>query len=594
MLKPIANPYRQILHLNGIWDFLPQAADCADPEAYASGFEPVHQLAVPGSWNEQIGALYHFFGFGWYQRTVCLPASSNGQCWFLRIGAVNQDAAVWFDGHFLGEHRGGHLPIDLELSRFARPGTAQRLVIRVDNRLRQRTLPSGHARREEDRLGFQNTKPDVPFDFFPFGGIHRSVQLYCTPPTRIARARITAHHTDGVGHVTVCVTIDNCPSGAWLVCAIEAQSGDAVIDAEGHACVELKLPNVRIWDIGKPELYEVRLAIHAADGSQLDAYALTTGVRNIRCDAQACYLNERPLWLTGFGKHEDFPALGRAHNNAVLVRDFDLLNWTHSNSFRTSHYPYDEAWYDYADRMGILVIGETPFVSLAERLFDDEMEAHACEVISEMIERDANHPSVILWSLANEPYLRSERGTRFFEAMASAARAADPSRPIGYVAHETADLNAAAAHFDWLGVNKYFGWYEGVGEIDATLDAFRQCLTDFHERFHVPILLSEFGADALPGCRSQVPLIFTENYQCEIVEKQFRTAAALPFVFGCHVWNFAEFATGQQLNRAFGNHKGAFTRDRQPKMLAFKLRELFAKSREQVLSEPMPPPQLGA
>lgn len=593
MLKPITNSFRHVIPLDGIWDFTCQPANSCETEIHAAGFVPAHQLAVPGSWNEQIGELYHFFGFGWYQRDICLPSNRAGARIFLRIGAVNQDAAVWLDGQLLGGHMGGHLPIDLELTDYARPGMTQRLVIRVDNRLRQRTLPSGQARREEDRLGFQNTKPDVPFDFFPFGGIHRSVQLYTTPESRIARVRVTSSHLNGAGKILLEASADHVPAGARLACSIEGVADEAVLDADGAASLQITLPNVRIWDIGKPELYELTVTLLDADETPLDVYTLNTGVRNIHCDDRACYLNDRPVWLTGFGKHEDFPALGRAHNDAVLVKDFDLLEWTHANSFRTSHYPYDEAWYDYADRKGILVIGETPFVSLAERLFDDELESRACCVIREMIERDANHPSVILWSLANEPYLRSDRGTRFFKAMAEAARDADPSRPIGYVAHETADLNAAAEHFDWLGVNKYFGWYEGVGEIDDTLDAFRRCLAEFHERYHIPILLSEFGADALPGCRSQVPVIFTENYQCEIVEKQYRAAAALPFVFGCHVWNFAEFATGQQLNRAFGNHKGAFTRDRQPKMLAFKLRELFAKSREEITREPMPERQFG-
>jgi len=591
MLKPVDNPFRHTQCLDGIWEFAHQSASHEDP-AWIHGFAPTHRLAVPGSWNEQVGELYHAFGFGWYQRRLYLPRLTGGERLFLRIGAVNQDATIWLDGHCLGQHIGGHLPIDLELTPQVRPGTAQLLVIRVDARLRQRTLPSGQACREEDRLGFRNTKPDVPFDFFPFAGIHRSVTLYTCPASRISRARVQATYDGSEGRFAIRVHADGLTPGMRLRSRIEDQTAEACFSG-GQASLHLSVPAVRLWDLGQPELYEVQLEILSADGTTVDAYALTTGVRKVHCDEKGFYLNDRAVWLTGFGKHEDFPALGRGHSDAVLVRDFDLLRWIQGNSFRTSHYPYDEAWYEYADRTGLLIIGETPFVSLNEHLFDEELESRACGVIAEMIERDANHPSVVLWSVANEPNLRSDRGTAFFRAMAEAARAADPTRPVGYVAHETAELNAAAAHFDWLGVNKYFGWYQGTGEIDHTLDALTECLQAFHETYGLPILLSEFGADAIAGCRSQVPLIFTENFQCEMVEKQYRAAAALPFVFGCHVWNFAEFATGQQLNRAFGNRKGAFTRDRQPKMLAFKLRELFAMPRAELLASTPPAPQLG-
>ena len=357
---------------------------------------------------------------------------------------------------------------------------------------------------------------------------------------------------------------------------------------------QFSIAQAKLWDIGAGNLYKLDLILENADGQPCDRYQVPFGVRVVSSDTTGIYLNGRQLWLTGFGKHEDFPGFGRAPNPSIIAKDMDLLKWCNGNSYRTSHYPYDEDWYDYADRHGILIIDETPFVSLAERLFDDELEAKACRVIEEMVVRDWNHPSVILWSVANEPFLRSDRGTAFFKAMGDTVRKLDSTRPVGYVAHEEPEFNKAAQHFDWIGVNKYFGWYEGTGEIDGTIDIFKNLLTSFHEAYNIPILLSEFGADATQGENHVVPLIFTEHFQNEIVEKQIRAAATLPFICGCHVWNFADFATGQQLNRAFNNRKGAFSRDRSPKQLAFTLRRMFALSREEILALPPAQPQVAA
>jgi beta-glucuronidase len=166
----------------------------------------------------------------------------------------------------------------------------------------------------------------------------------------------------------------------------------------------------------------------------------------------------------------------------------------------------------------------------------------------------------------------------FFKRMIDAARAADPSRPLGYVAHlePVQQDNGPAALCDFIGVNKYFGWYVGHGRNDAvTTQALVDCLQSFYDTYQKPILLAEFGADTQAGIGDVPEQAFSEGFQAEIVVRQARAVQDLPFILGVHMWNFADFATGQQLNRMHGNKKGAFTRNRKPKMVAYGLRQLW-------------------
>jgi len=273
--------------------------------------------------------------------------------------------------------------------------------------------------------------------------------------------------------------------------------------------------------------------------------------------------------------HEDSDFYGRGYNPALVVRDYEMLRWVGANSFRTAHYPYAEEIYDMADRQGILVIGETPFVGMNERMFTPEIEAKALPMIERMIARDKNHPSVVAWSLANEPYIKTDAALAFFQAMARTARRCDPTRPITYVGHVEVADNRAVPDYDFFCLNKYYGWYVGHGNIDATLQGLSDKLDEFHQAFGKPMMITEFGADAVPGMHSWPAQPFSEEFQAEVVEKQWEVIRQKDYIFGVHLWNFADFKTSQSLSRIIHNRKGAFTRDRTPKLVAHTLRRLW-------------------
>jgi beta-glucuronidase len=192
----------------------------------------------------------------------------------------------------------------------------------------------------------------------------------------------------------------------------------------------LRVPNARLWSPREPHLYP--LSVILTSGNDVtDAYSLDVGIRTFEVRGEQLLLNGQPIKLTGFGMHEDFPVHGRGHDLAVWVRNFELLKWVGANSFRTSHYPYAEEVMHLADRLGFLVINEIPAVGLN---FEDPAEVTAARLeqckrqMRELVARDKNHPSTIMWNVANEPMGGVPLGGKSVPAAVAAARHGDRPR----------------------------------------------------------------------------------------------------------------------------------------------------------------------
>ncbi len=323
----------------------------------------------------------------------------------------------------------------------------------------------------------------------------------------------------------------------------------------------------------------------------LDSYHQSVGVRTVEVRGNQILINGEPVYLTGFGMHEDHATMGKGHNEAHLVQDIALLRWVGANSFRTSHYPYSEDVLDYADAHGLLVIDETAAVGLnfglaggifgaqryptfsPETCNDKTRQVHA-QAIRELIARDKNRPSVILWSIANEPESDTAGAQAYFEPLFAVAREADPTRPVGFVNVMLAPHGACrvSQFADVIMLNRYYGWYVLPGDLASAEVEFRRELNGWAGEGK-PIIITEYGADTLAGLHSLTPQPWSEEYQRAYLEMNHRVFDACPAVVGEHVWNFADFRTTPGVMRVDGNKKGVFTRDRAPKSAAFALRE---------------------
>jgi beta-glucuronidase len=586
-LEPQANEFREVVDLSGVWDFKLDPGDAGEREGWFRGLEAPRALAVPGSWNEQLPDAFNYLGPAWYFRRAFVPRGFQGGRVLLRVGSANYAARVWVNGTFVGEHEGGHLPFAFDVTAAAPAGRPVTVAIRVENVLKPTRVPAGAL--PPGARSLFNSNPPATFDFFPFAGLHRSVVLYSVPSTSIEDVTVkTALEGDGAA---VSVKIAQIGGARRAQLRIRGAGADVQAplsltgrEAEGV----LRVPKARPWSPRDPYLYELSVSLLGPGGAEIDRYTLEVGLRTVEVRGSQILLNGEPVFLKGFGRHEDFAVSGRGQNDPVAVRDHELMKWTGANSYRTSHYPYSEEQMRMADRQGFLVIDEIPAVSLHFGDGEENVRARLaqCEkAIRELIARDKNHPSVIAWSLSNEalpgaldlsggaPKPADPVATAFLRRLVDLAHELDATRPATLVA-------IMGAPTEWLGLgdficlNRYFGWYTQAGDLAAAAKTLAGELDAIHEKIPRPIVLTEFGADTLAGDHSAVGLMWSEEFQVALVKTYLDVAQARDFVVGAHIWAFADFRTAQGTLRAGTmNHKGVFTRDREPKMAARYLRD---------------------
>ena len=587
MLYPIQNNVRNRLDLSGIWDFQTDPDDVGAQNGWATGLADARPIAVPGSWNDQYEDLFPYLGMGWYTRTTYVPQAWQGQRVMLRVGSANYWAAVWVNGKRAGEHAGGHLPFAFDITDLVTFDGPNTIAIQVENHLQPTRVPSGNL--GTSILGGFGGTPSTTFDFYPFAGLHRPVVLYTVPQTHIEDVTVVTGIAGADGTVKVTVRLNEAVTAQGQV---TLSSGEQQIQAglsfvDGVAEASLTVSGARFWSDRDPYLYD--LTITTTD----DRYALAVGIRTVAVEGGKILLNGQPVQLNGYGRHEDFFASGKGLNLPLLVKDYDLMRWTGANSYRTSHYPYSEEEMQLADREGFLIIDETPAVSL--QFESPELIAARLKMClqqtDEMIARDKNHPSVVLWSVANEPmppnFMEAMRGgpkspppaesIDFFRTLHDHARALDATRPVAFVGvmggpdewHDFADV---------IMINRYWGWYVLGGELEKALVALDKELDATWARHGKPIIMTEFGADTVAGLHARPAVMWSEEYQSDLIRGYLDVAARKDFVAGMQIWNFADFAAVQSPGRVGGvNMKGVFTRTRTPKMAAHMLHEYWAR-----------------
>jgi beta-glucuronidase len=552
LLRPQTNRFRIAHYLSGVWSIRFDPDDAGGAAGWSAGVPGATPIAVPGSWNDQLVGARDELGPAWYERRFDAPPVDSLEL-ALRFGSVNYIAEVWLNGEPLGSHEGGHLPFAFAVPRLRDAGNV--LVVRVDGRLAADRVPPGlvPAGHRHAREFF----PPVAFDFFPFAGIHRKVELVATPPGGIADVRVRTDLDGGT---------------ALLYVEVERGEGELRLGLDGVTFESpLRLDRARLWSPADPQLHSLAVELFRGRAA-VDRYELSVGLRTFGVDGDRLLLNGEPVELRGFGRHEDFPVLGRGANAAVASRDLHLMRDLGANSFRTAHYPHDEETLDLADRLGLLVIAETPSVALffAPEGLDRRRELSR-RYVEELVARDRNHASVIVWSVANEPHSQNAVAAAALTELCDLARTLDPTRPVTYASDQPNDPGLDAV--DFLCLNRYPGWYQLPGEIERGVAALAVDLDAAHARHRKPIVLTEFGADAMPGAHADPPAMWSEEYQAELIGRVLDVADERPFVGGAHVWTFADFATAQAEHRPHStNFKGVFTRDRRPKLAADALR----------------------
>ncbi|KAJ3623897.1 hypothetical protein MTP99_017560 [Tenebrio molitor] len=588
ILYPRVSETREQISLDGIWNFAltdpTNATKGHDEGWYLRDLRAVDSLdvalmPVPSSYND-IGTdgfgLRDHVGPVWYQRSFIVPTSWTGRRVWIRFSAANYAADVWINGEAAVSHSIGHLPFQAEVTSLVNYGSRSTITVSVDNTMSDTTIPEGSIQ----ELNSGRIKQEHKFDYFNYAGIDRPVVLYTTPSTYIDDISVVTD-VDGInGFVNYTVTVEGSDDVTARIGLVDKDGNEVATDTvlEGS----LFIPDANLWwpylmDPNPGYMYSLEVQLLDTSGTLLDKYEQPVGIRTIFWDSDSVKINNRSIYLRGFGRHEDSDIRGKGLDLPLIIRDHNLIKWIGANAYRTSNYPYAEEIMDLADQLGIMIINECPAVSISN-LGGDSLENHK-QSLTEMYNRDKNRPSVIMWSAGNEPGNSSAQTTDdHFREVFAHIHSLDSTRPVTVINFNGRHGNEGGEYIDIIGVNYFSGWSVDVGKLDVVVNNVLKGAQHLRSEFNKPIMITEYGTDTLEGLHMLPSFIWTEEYQTELISRFFQAFDQLRsegYFIGEMIWSFADFKTDQGINRVGGNRKGIFTRNREPKASAHLLRKRY-------------------
>jgi beta-glucuronidase len=520
-------------------------------------FDTSPTLKVPGDWNTQRPELFYYEGTLWYRTKFAAAPLEAGQRAFLRFGAANYRADVYLNGKKLGAHIGGFTPFSYEVTKQLKPGTNS-LVVRVDNKRAKEGVPT------------LNT------DWWNYGGLTRDVTLVRVPAAFIVQHQI--HLESETNRVlSGWVEVTGVTAGEPVEVAIPelGVTNTATTDASGRANFQLQPAKLELWSPETPKLYDVRLSCAR------DSITEAIGFRTIRTHGKDLLLNGKPIFLRGICIHEEFPLHGGGRVTTPAQAE-QQLRWARDlncNFVRLAHYPHNEAITRLADRLGILVWSEVPVYWTIDWT-NSATYQNAERQLSDMIQRDRNRASIIIWSLANETPVSPAR-TKFLGNLAARARALDPTRLLSAAMEKHSKTGAPnvsvvqdplADIVDIVSFNQYTGWYDGLPEKCARVT--------WEIPYNKPVFVSEFGGDARQGLHGPKTQRWTEEYQEDLYVQTLAMLDKIDGLCGFSPWILVDFRSPRRVLPGVQdgfNRKGLISSDGVKKKAFTVLQNYYAK-----------------
>ncbi|MBM4062738.1 MAG: hypothetical protein FJ265_16835, partial [Planctomycetes bacterium] len=430
----VAGVAAPLLRLDGTWRFLAAApADLAQTTAATAAAWPTIQ--VPGEWAMQ-GFAVAAGKPAAYFRAFTLPADWAGHEVRLRFHCVHSACEVWLNGRSVGTHEACFVPFELDVTDAVVPGE-NRLALAVTSESLVDVLASASQ-----------------YAAHPLGGITRKVELFALPAAHVAGAAIVADFDPAIGMCRVRADLDVQGTAALRLCVLDA-GGKTLAGAEdrlatGRTRLQFPVPGAP-WDPEHPRLYRLRIEVHDGD-RVIAATEQRIGFRRIEVRGNRLLVNGRPVKLKGACRHEVHPTRGRSLEPSLWRRDAELLRAANCNFVRTSHYPPAEEFLDACDELGLFVECEAALcwvqhgANSAWGTLDHEDPAlfpHLLRANLANLAANRGHPSVVLWSLANE-----SRWSPLFAEVNRRVKDADPTRPTAFHDQCWGDYNNARSTAD--------------------------------------------------------------------------------------------------------------------------------------------------
>ena len=499
---PTQPPTRQTLYgdgqsgrylLGGTWLFRKDRGNTGVSQGWWRGSGSTAgwaHVTIPNSFNAGDLSDSSWRGYvGWYRRDFRLPMGAfphyvpgSDRRWIVRFESVNYRASVWLNGHLLGRHVALGLPFEFHM-KGVRPGI-NRLIVRVDNR----------------RLG-NDLSPGPGGGWWNFGGILREVYLRAASRADLARVRVRTllpcPHC--AARVVEQVVVRNVTGRTQRV-RLSGRFGSAGLHfgqasirphATWAASASTRIGHPRLWSPGHPSLYHATVRLLDSSGRRIGRYSLHSGIRRIKVTRNGrLTLNFHPVSLRGVEFREQDIRTGAALDQTHIRQIETRLLALHATLIRGD--PMNQQLEEFADRHGLLIWADTPINTSRHT-------AEAQRLIEQDILANQNHPSVLLWNIADEIGTPADAAqARFVASTASFTRRHDPTRPVAMAVADWPgiDCQAAWGPLDVIGFNEYFGWFDAGGgstddrsALSPFLDSLRACYP------HQALAISEFGFD---------------------------------------------------------------------------------------------------
>ena len=514
------------------------------------------KLLVPHTWQVE-AALADYRGVAWYQRCFDVPERWRGRAVRIEFEAVFHSATVWVNGVLAGKHVGkGYTSFTLDITPAIEAGRPNTIALRVDNDFNQDMVPRGRS-------------SDWALD----GGIYRPVQILVTPSTFVEQVDVDAvpDLTSGDATLTIAVYFRNASTDSWKgtvsfgiaeednPAAVGTHSPSEVVSIPAQAARKVSftttLAKAKLWHFDSPNLYRLECSI--SDGRESHRFTTLFGVRKFEIRDGAFYLNGERVRLMGVERMAGSnPQFGMAEPTEWINHDHDDMKQLNC-VFTRVHWPQDKRVLDYCDRHGILMQSEVPawgpdtFAGMTSRP-DADILQNGLEQLREMIARDRNHPSVVVWGLCNEINGQNPPAYQFAKRIFEEAKRLDPGRLCSYASNSLADTpqQDVARLMDFIETNEYYGtWAPGTAEDAARhLDALHAAFPD------KPIVVSEYGycactPDRLEGDERRMEILAT--HQNAFRSRDF-VAGAIFFCYNDYRTHIGDRGLGPYRQRVHG------------------------------------------
>ncbi len=552
-------------------------------------------VSVPHTWNAHdtfdergikdsldISEMYRR-GFGWYRTTFTVPSAYKNKYIKINFLGANQVADVWLNGKYLGKHKGGYTDFHWAIHAFDAKEEGVKQVVNFDK-------PNVLAVRVDNRYNYDIAPHTADYNFQ--GGLYRDVHVLIWEQHFVKTPRIFTPSVSP-NEATVSVTavvrskaavgktlrlqtnilnpmgeiVHTAHDTVFLASSEQKEFivGNANQPQPGNPAL-VRLHQPYLWSPETPHQYTAQFTLFDSAGAFIDQHSWKFGVRSYRFHADSGFaLNGKTVKLRGVNVHQDFYGKGWAVDSARKREDFVLIKQMGANFVRLSHYPHHPYVLDLCDSLGLMVWAEIPVVNTIGR---EAFLNNAKRQMKEMITRDYNHPSILVWGVGNEYYRNffnsedTEWALKITRELEKTAKDLDPSRPTIQAQNDLAD-DRIMLLTDVQGRNRYFGWYEGkYADIGHELE--RE-----HSKYPTwKVLVSEYGAEGKHDYFTTDPAIFdhSESYQLEFHKAYWKAIEAAPFVAGGTIWNMFDFASFAKIgNVPHINQKGMMTFDRKPK-----------------------------